>query len=385
MPASIIRFLNQVAAQPDHIAVCEAERTVTYGELGTLCRRLAARIAGVQPRVAIVLPPGPEAYASCFATLMAGGYYVPLDPEMATDDRNRILETFAPDILVAAPATAQACKNGHSAAVIDPYTATGDQLAQPLPPHRLALVRFETHGDRPSGVMISHEALDNHVGCLLRESGITPDDRWSQVTDIGADQSIADIFGGLCGGATLYPIPGDNPATALQASGLTVWHTNAAQLAKVVDTAAVEALTKLRLVILSGGAVRPELLDRTFAANPNLLILRTFGIAEAGASCSTLLHLYNDNFKTACATTVAIGKPIDNVHIHLVGGTSPEEGELVISGLQLADGYWNDPEATEESFRPLEEGGAPAYFTKQWAERMNGHIFIRPDHKVAAA
>ena len=45
--------------------------------------------------------------------------------------------------------------------------------------------------------------------------------------------------------------------------------------------------------------------------------------------------------------------------LHLVGGSHQDEGELVITGPQLADGYWNDPERTAAVFRPLETAGAP--------------------------
>ena len=35
---------------------------------------------------------------------------------------------------------------------------------------------------------------------------ITSEDRWSQHPNIGFDLSVLDIYGALCGGATLYPI-----------------------------------------------------------------------------------------------------------------------------------------------------------------------------------
>jgi acyl-CoA synthetase (AMP-forming)/AMP-acid ligase II len=54
----------------------------------------------------------------------------------------------------------------------------------------------------------------------------------------------------------------------------------------------------------------------------------------------------------------SIGRPIPGVQLHVVrpDGTlcAPDEpGELVHSGALVALGYWNDPEATAEKFRPL--------------------------------
>lgn len=81
----------------------------------------------------------------------------------------------------------------------------------------------------------------------------------------------------------------------------------------------------------------------------------------------------------ATTTSVAIGAPISNIGIHLIGGRHAEEGQIVITGPQLADGYWRDPAMAEEVFRPIEIGGRPerAYFTGDWAERRNGHVFFK--------
>ncbi len=162
---------------------------------------------------------------------------------------------------------------------------------------------------------------------------------------------------------------------------MTVWNSSATVLEVTIASGrfTAENPASLRLIVLRDKTVRPELVSAIFEAQPRITLLRTYTATEAAASC-TLLRLRKDNFDKACQATVAIGEPVDNMRLHLVGGPSPEKGELVFTGPQIADGYWNNPKATEESFRPLVEGGPVAYFTRQWAERLHGHVFIRPDH-----
>jgi acyl-coenzyme A synthetase/AMP-(fatty) acid ligase len=65
--------------------------------------------------------------------------------------------------------------------------------------------------------------------------------------------------------------------------------------------------------------------------------------------------------------------------LNLIGGPDEHAGEIVISGPQLAVGYWQNPEQTARSFRTVELDGKPtrAYFTGDWAKRSSGHVFCK--------
>jgi acyl-coenzyme A synthetase/AMP-(fatty) acid ligase len=93
----------------------------------------------------------------------------------------------------------------------------------------------------------------------------------------------------------------------------------------------------------------------------------------------TELRLNRRNYRAACGSSVAIGDPIAGMELFLLGGPDADEGEIVIAGPQLATGYWNDPEKTSSAFRTIEAQGGPvrAYFSGDWAERRNGHIFFK--------
>ncbi|MBT8004871.1 MAG: AMP-binding protein, partial [Rhodospirillales bacterium] len=71
---------------------------------------------------------------------------------------------------------------------------------------------------------------------------------------------------------------------------------------------------------------------------------------------------------------------------HLVDGATPDEGEIVLSGPQVARGYWNAPELTAEAFVEIDIEGTPTpvYRTGDWGIRENGHTYFvsRVDRQI---
>jgi acyl-coenzyme A synthetase/AMP-(fatty) acid ligase len=100
----------------------------------------------------------------------------------------------------------------------------------------------------------------------------------------------------------------------------------------------------------------------------------------------TCLQLTADTYTSAVTTSVALGEAIPGMEVHVMAGDSPDTGELVIVGPQLAEGYWNDPEKTARAFRVVDFPGGRrrAYFSGDLVRRANGHLYFqgRTDHQV---
>jgi D-alanine--poly(phosphoribitol) ligase subunit 1 len=382
-------FLSHVADRPDHAAVVERGVTVTYGELGERVCRLAAIIArhGPHPKVVIHAAAGMPAYAAMLATLMVGGYYAPLNLGAPLAKQRSIVAQFQPDVVVSAASGADELLAGLApCAVVDAAPESGAPLLlNPRVAHDLAYVIF-TSGSTgaPKGVMVRRAGLTNYISWVLRAMAVTPVDRWSQHPNIGFDLSVLDIYGALCGGATLYPLDANErrflSGVAIKRYQLTIWNSvpTVLDLMAASQQLTADNLRSLRLMTFCGEPLLPAHIEGIFAARPDLLVHNTYGPTEATVSC-TLLGLDRLDHAGAAGASVAIGDPIDNMGVHLVGGETPNEGEIVITGPQLAAGYWNLPDATERQFRSLElaSGSQRAYFTGDWAERRDGHIFFR--------
>lgn len=384
----IDRFLRAAEANPDHPAIRTAANSVTYGEFARRVRAFAAQFARHDaPRVLIALPQSCDAYAAILAAGLAGGCYTPLNLAAPEEKLRRIAHLLAPQVIVASGDLARALQvEAPLAALLDPADL---DMAEPFvgrgTRHRLAYVLF-TSGSTglPKGVMVSRRALDHYVDWLAT-LGIGPDDRVSQHPNLAFDISATDFYGALCYGATLYPVAveGDRlmPARMIAREKITVWNSVPSVVGLMMQARQVTSkhLATVRLFNFCGEPLLAEHLQAIFAARPDTLVQNTYGPTEATISM-TALSLTADNYHAFCGdASVALGDPIPGMAIRLEGGTHPDEGEIVILGPQLAEGYWQSPDKTALAFRDFEVAGEAVrgYHTGDWAERHDGNVFFK--------
>ena len=237
--------------------------------------------------------------------------------------------------------------------------------------------------------MIARQALAHYVAWALPALGIGADDRCSQHPNIGFDLSVLDIYASLCSGAALAPFAGADdrlvPARAVQRHGLTVWISVPSVIDLMAKAGQVTAghLGSLRLLFFCGEPLLPRHLEAIFAALPEVSVINAYGPTEATVSC-TELRLAADSYREACGDSVALGDAIPGMSLDLVGGDRREEGEIMLSGPQLARGYWRNETLTAESFRPVPGTDTVGYFTGDWARVRDGHLYFqeRMDRQV---
>jgi len=386
---AIDMFLAAARARPAHPAVsCRGEVT-TYAALERRARAFAAAFAAQGGSgVLIALPQGPDAYAAILGAGLAGCYYAGINVEAPFEKIRRIAGLLRPDMIVADETLGpRLAADLPDATLISPAAAGGDgtAFAGNGRRHDIAYIIF-TSGSTgaPKGVVIGRAALNHFVGWVKNSGFITPDDRISQFPNIAFDVSITDIFGGLAIGATLCPFLGRAdrmfPARVVAREKITVWNSTPSVMSLMMRAgeATADHLGTLRLLNFCGEPLFPDHLRAIFAAIPDTVVQNSYGPTETTVTM-TELRMTRDNFAEACGATVAIGDPIAGIGLHLLGGAHPDEGEIVITGPQVADGYWRDPVKTEAAFRVIEIDGTPtrAYFSGDWAERRGRHIFFR--------
>ncbi len=380
-----------------HDAVVDGDERVTYGEFYDRVARMAGCIsaAGIaHPKVLINLPQGIDAYVAMFATHMAGGFYCPLNLEHPANRKRQISNIFEPDVIL----TRENLEDGFTASspslrVLNLDDLTDDApLELPRPAHELAYVMFTSGSTgEPKGVMIGRSALAHYADWAGRAMAITPHDRWSQHPNIGFDLSVLDIYGALCHGACLYPIKGVKgrlvPAELIEEFQLTIWNSvpSVVDVMSKRDQLTSAYLKSLRLMTFCGEPLLPEHLEGIFAARPDIKVHNTYGPTEATVSC-TLLELTAQNYREFCRNNVSFGTPIEGMTLTLEGGDNLGEGEIVISGPQVAHGYWGRVDLTENAFagKASAGGGRNSYRTGDWAEVLadNFYFMQRVDRQI---
>jgi D-alanine--poly(phosphoribitol) ligase subunit 1 len=392
----LARFLQAAESGPDRPAVVEAAGEVSYAEAAARVRRIAATLRSLRerPRVLIHLPQTADAYCAMLGVTYAGGYYSTTSTAAPVLRRRMVFDAFEPEVVITSERLAdeaRAC--APKAAIVDVERLGPEESKAPAPAHRIVYVMYTSGSTgQPKGVVISQDALSHYVAWAIDAMALVPQDRWSQHPNIAFDLSVLDIFGALCSGAALVPIvaPADTlmPAQAIRNHGLTIWNSVPSVLTSMIKTRQLNPrnFEPLRLLTVCGEPLLPMHVEAVFGAAPEAIVHNTYGPTEATVSM-TLERMTRDNYRDACRSTVALGDPIPGMGIELVGGESPQEGEIVITGPQLADGYWNDPAQTEARFRTFvgaDGRSRRGYFTGDWARQDGGKLFFagRMDHQV---
>lgn len=330
-----------------------------------------------------------------FATGLAGGVYAPVNVRAPLAKRQMVCSIFEPDVVIAPRRDWPLFEaDGTERVYLDPceMAPTSDIAVPHMPRHDLAYVIFTSGSTgQPKGVEISRSALNHYVAWLGNGLDLRQNDRVSQYANIAFDLSVMEIYGALCHGASLHPPGGQGdrllPARLIQREQLTHWISvpSVVTLMQQADDLTADNTRTVRRFVFCGEPLTPAHVSALFAAAPHALVQNTYGPTEATVSMTSLLLKASD-LSSLTGATVPLGLPIPGMGMHLVGGPDANEGELVLTGPQLANGYFDDSTTTSGAFRILDTADGPqrAYFTGDWAIRVDGQIFFstRVDFQV---
>ena len=387
--ADPVALLEQWATVlPDHTAV-ETDHPLTYAELLQRARQFAASFAPVErPRILLGLPQGAaDNYAVMFGALLAGGCYTPIDTLMPRRRLQQLAIELQPDFVVAEPATQAlvvgCCPKVHA---VDPAA-----LLMPLltarPAQALAYIIFTSGSSgAPKGVRVGRAGLANYVDWIVDDLQLTPADRVSQNMSISFDASVVEIYGALCSGATLVPVRHQSerlfPGHWIHNRRLSVWVSVPTGLDIIAKsgTGTLANLASLRIIICGGESLLRGQLDYLFTLCQNLSVYNCYGPSEATCAV-TGNRIDRCSLDAECSQTAAIGGPIPGV-IFWLDGLQADEGELIISGVQVALGYLDDDQG---GF--FTKDGVPSYRTGDWFKCVEGRYYFqgRIDNQIKVA
>jgi amino acid adenylation domain-containing protein len=365
-------FEVKAAENPQAVAlVCQGE-SLTYGELEQQAHQLACYLQslGVQEEtlVGVCLDRSLAMIVSLFAILKAGGAYLPLDPNYPIARLTYLLEDAGAEILIT-QSKLRDCLPTTSPQVVcldqdwQRVLVSNNNLVSQVNSHNLAYVIYTSGSTgNPKGVEIEHHSVVNTLCDLEQRFKVTSQDRILAVSSLSFDLSVYDIFGVLgSGGTVIMPQPEHcpNPEHWLELMTLeqvTIWNSAPALMELLIDylvTNHQPLPPSLRLVLLSGDRISPNLVMQLQTLNPQLQIISLGGATEA----SIWSIYYPIDYPVSAAKTIPYGRPLKNQSFYIldpklqlmpVGAT----GELYIGGFGIARGYLHRQELTATKFIP---------------------------------
>ncbi|MFJ4348947.1 non-ribosomal peptide synthase/polyketide synthase [Pseudomonas sp. NPDC089401] len=344
----------QAARAPETTAVSQGEQALSYGELNQRANRLAHRLIerGVRcgDRVALCLPRSVERIIGLLAVLKAGAAYVPVDPTYPAERIAYLLTDSAPSLVLAASGIDGLPGELPRLDLDQPgswHARDSNPQVAGLDAHQLAyLVYTSGSTGQPKGVMIEHQTLANlvHWHCQAFELGAG--ERTSSVAGFGFDAMAWEVWPALCAGATLHLPPahiGNEHVDEL----LDWWLEQPLKVSFLPTPVAEQALRRQRQhptlrTLLVGG-------DRLgqFERDPGFALVNNYGPTETTVVATSGVMLPGG--------ALHIGQPIANTRVYVLDERQQPvplgvTGELYIGGAQVARGYFNRPELTEQRF-----------------------------------
>lgn len=390
------------------------DRALTYAELDERARALAVQLLdwGVRPSDAVGLRVhrGVEQYVALYALLYAGATYVPVLPDLPAERVGVMMEDAECSLLLHGPGlyplSAQELnpQEPQQHANLPQHVLSEQTLPEPsLPPvntneptpaHSSAPAAEELPGTktgldedayvlftsgstgRPKGVAISHRAIDNRLRWQQHQIPVGEGDRVLHKTPISFDVHVWELYWPLAEGAAVViaaPEGHRDPAylaRVIAEQSVTAVHFVPTMLSALTSSPAARRILAdagfgrdrdqpLRYVVCSGEALQK---DQVQAAGEVLGVypLNLYGPTEAAVDVT-----FWETSADPQRESVPIGEPVWNTGTLILDPTGHPvpvgvTGELHLSGVQLARGYKNNPQATAAAFVEQAPAGALA-------------------------
>ena len=389
------RFEQQVALQPDAIALFANELEYSYREVNRRANKLAAELQahGVGPEVLVAMCSErcAELIIGLLAIQKAGGAYVPVDPEYPPGRVAHMLSDSAAPVLLTQTAVLERLPE-HNATVICldefDWATTAEHDANVVSEVTDANIAYTiyTSGSTglPKGVEIEHR---NAVALIEWAGQAFAPAEWRGVlasTSVCFDLSVFEIFCPLGLGGRIVLV---KDALALPelpaAAGVTLINTVPSAMAELVRIKGVP--DSVRTVNLAGEPLSTALVNSIYELGMIERVNDLYGPSEDTTYSTWTLREAN--------ATPTIGRPLYNTQAYLLDSFGEPvpigvAGELYLGGAGVTRGYRNRPELTAERYvrNPFSDApGARMYRTGDQARyRQDGKLeFLgRLDHQV---
>jgi amino acid adenylation domain-containing protein len=400
-PNEVLQTLinEQAVKNGDHLAIVSSERSLTYEEMYRLSNQVGRRLRelGARPNipVAIVMEKGWEQFVGVLGVLNSGAPYLPIDSEFPSERIHFLIEHSQVELVLTQSKvndTVDWPENVKRLSVDDASEWTGvdnSPLEPAQTPEDLAYVLYTSGSTgKPKGAMIEHRSVVNRMTEINERFKVTPEDRFMAVTALQHDLSVIDIFATFLAGATVV-IPDardrtDPPhlASLLVREKVTLWNSVPAFVEMLIDhlenTHQKEKMlpTTMRKFMMSGDWIPVKLPDRIRALMPKTDVLAAGGPTETTVwdICYPVTKV-DPNWKS-----IPYGRPMQNAGYYVMNEflePCPDwvAGELYISGVGLARGYWGDQQRTAERFITHPRTGERLYKSGDLGRRLpNGNI-----------
>ncbi|PYH42430.1 PKS-NRPS hybrid synthetase psoA [Aspergillus saccharolyticus JOP 1030-1] len=367
----------------------------TYQQMSDRIHKIAHALSqagvGDRSKVGVFQQPSAEWICSMLAILRLGGIYIPLDPRVATNRLESIINDCQPSVVLTDTTTHPTLQSFDSKLQLIDIT----RLPSPAPDRKPHIADMSTEDSimailytsgstgTPKGVVMKHAIFRNHVETVNHAwiEGLAPV-RGLQQSSFSFDMSLVQIFWPLCAGGSVYIVPqsarGDPLALShiISSEKLSLTAATPTEYLSWVQYGDPESLRQSawKLSIVGGEQVTPALLAALRQVNKaDLRAINCYGPTET----TFFSHIAELDWQHAKDAQISLA-PWANYATYILDANREPlpvgvPGEVAIGGMAVASGYLNHKDATQQRFVPDQ------FAPEDWIERGWSQMHLTGD------
>lgn len=379
-------FRTAAQKYPKRIALEIGEQQYSYDRLAGLSEKIADCILKIhdhEPFAGVLAYRSLPAYAGILGVLNASKGYVPLNPRFPAERNRKMIERSGIRTIV----VGEECfdyldelipylsgsynfiflqkidlpddlkNDNHQFYFIDEEKEEREAAIESSPDDHAYLLFTSGSTGEPKAVAISNSNVCNYLDNITSLYQFSSADRFSQTFDLTFDLSVHDLFVCWSQGACLCVPPADTGFAwpkYIREKNLSVWFSVPSLVDMLGKLRLLKAasLPSLRYSFFCGEALYERSAESWQKAAPASDIINLYGPTEATIAISHYQWDKSDS-ESALKGVVGMGRIFAGNNYHLMPtGENPvdDEGELLLSGNQVINEYYQDQLNTQKQF-----------------------------------
>ncbi|MBA1352460.1 MULTISPECIES: D-alanine--poly(phosphoribitol) ligase subunit DltA [Staphylococcus] len=369
---------------PNQVAVKHNDEILTYEALNRFANQLAILLKDAKTPLILYGHMSPFMIVGMIGSMKAGCGYVPLDTSIPQDRILSIINKIEPQFIFN---TTNEQLEIEDISFISKDLLTGvkqnEDTVSKIKDSDIAYTIFTSGSTgEPKGVQISYESLNLFTNWMLELNQVGSNQQWLNQAPFSFDLSVMSIYPCLMTAGTLNLVDKtmiNKPkllSEMLEESKINVWVSTPSfmEMCLMLPRLTEAYYSNLKEFFFCGEILANKTAELLLQRFPSAYIYNTYGPTEATVAVTSILvteeviNQYNP---------LPVGLPQPGTKLSLT-----HEGELIISGKCVSEGYVKDELRSKKVFNKLD--GQKSYYTGDKAQFIDNQWFIngRIDYQI---